>query len=272
MEPALQTHLPFSAWSDPQLSRLPGVLPLEPGGWIMMDEAFRGQMALRDRLIGENRKQTVALDSAALPAAQELLRAILALLGQDEEYSIGETCVTRPDDVTVRLDFDDPLGTAGRLVQEDLCLLQPGQGGEHVLTGGAVCFPAYWSLTEKFLHPMTRIHVPVPVYDPDVARRVQRLFDAVRPERPLWRANAHLSENPDIATPAREGDHPTRAGMGAPYLRSEKQCLLRLPKTDAVVFSIHTYMIRRTDLTPDQQASLSDVMEKRIAARQLSSD
>jgi hypothetical protein len=31
-----------------------------------------------------------------------------------------------------------------------------------------------------------------------------------------------------------------------PYLRSERQCVLRLPKTRACVFSIHTYVLART--------------------------
>jgi len=31
----------------------------------------------------------------------------------------------------------------------------------------------------------------------------------------------------------------------APYLRSERQSILRLPDTGAVVFSIHTYVVAR---------------------------
>uniref|UniRef100_UPI002E26F16C heme-dependent oxidative N-demethylase subunit alpha family protein n=1 Tax=Mesobaculum littorinae TaxID=2486419 RepID=UPI002E26F16C len=36
-----------------------------------------------------------------------------------------------------------------------------------------------------------------------------------------------------------------RPGAEAPYLRSERQGLLRLPESRAVVFTIHTYMVRR---------------------------
>jgi hypothetical protein len=35
-----------------------------------------------------------------------------------------------------------------------------------------------------------------------------------------------------------------------PYLRSERQCILRLPETGAVVFSIHTTVIRAEDGPP----------------------
>jgi len=32
-----------------------------------------------------------------------------------------------------------------------------------------------------------------------------------------------------------------------PFLRSERQCILRLPETEAVVFTIHTTVVRRDD-------------------------
>ena len=38
-----------------------------------------------------------------------------------------------------------------------------------------------------------------------------------------------------------------RAGE-APFLRSERQCILRLPQSGAVVFSIHTYVLARADV------------------------
>ena len=272
MTAPLQTHLPFSAWSDPALSRLPGIQPLSPDGWITVDEAYAGQMGLRDDLVGSVPDTVIFLAPSAEPAAKELLDMLLSRLAREQGFIVTDTTVTRPDGVVVAIDRAKPMHTSGRLVQEDLCILQPNDAGEHVLTAGAICFPAFWSPAEKFGHPLTRIHVPVPVYDTDVARRVQRLFDGVRPERPLWRANAHLAERPEIVTPAPEGAHPTRAGIDAAYLRSEKQCLVRLPVSDAIVFTIHTYMVRRGDLTALQQQTLTEVMAERIAARQLSSD
>ncbi len=46
---------------------------------------------------------------------------------------------------------------------------------------------------------------------------------------------------------------------GGQYLRSEKQVLLRLLETQAIVFSIHSYVVRLEDLTAEQQAGLADV-------------
>ena len=43
-----------------------------------------------------------------------------------------------------------------------------------------------------------------------------------------------------------------------PYIRSERQCLVRLPKTGAVVFSIHTRVIHESSLTNEQAHALRD--------------
>lgn len=255
MSDAFHKSLPFSAWSDPRLSRLPGILPLDPSEWIVVDEAFAGQMALRDALIADRREDVVRFSIDAMDVAKELLEMVVEAIGGLPGYKIGPAAVTRPDGVTVPLDRADPLSTAGRLVQEDLCILQL-VGHEHVLTGAVLCFPASWSLEEKFMRPLIGIHEPIQSYDSDVARRVQRLFDAIRPERPLWRANMHLWNEATLFAPRAEDSPRPRVYYPAPFVRSERQCLLRLPVSGAVVFSIHTYLLSSEDLTSEQKHSL----------------
>ena len=238
----LQLRLPYDIDAA---RKLPGIAPLDPADWLMVDEAFAGQMALREDLLRTRRDDVLRLDPAAIPAALELLDTVLAAL--PEGYTSGYTAIIRPDGVEVDIDRADPLGTLGHLVQEDLCLLEK-RGEEHVLTGAVLCFPASWTLSEKFLKPLTAIHVPVPVYDADIARRVQRLFDGVKPGRPLWRFNALRYDDPSLYHPRTESapkalDHPDDAH----FLRSERQCVLRLPQTGAVVFSIHTFVLRVSD-------------------------
>jgi len=177
-------------------------------------------------------------------------------LADDMAFVIGSDTVRRPDGVTVPLDRAAPLRTLGRLVQADVCLMED-QGGEHVLTGAVLCFPAYWTLAEKIGKPLVPIHDPVLKYDGDIARRVQRLFDAIRPERALWRANAHLHRDPDLFTPKREADRDRRYSLAeARYVRSERQVLRRLPETGVVVFTIHTRMVALERLSEDQRATL----------------
>jgi Haem-dependent oxidative N-demethylase, alpha subunit-like len=224
------------------LGRLPGTRPLDPADWLITDEAHAGQMALRDHLILMRRDEVIAMDDSAREAAAELLETVLAALRDRPGYDVGET-VMRPDGAAVAIDRLDPLGTVGRLVQEDFCLLEK-RGHEHVLTGAVLCFPSRWVLAEKFLRPLVRIHQPVAPYDDDVARRVQRLFDGIKPGRPLWRANLVRHRDPALFQPVPETVKDRVEAEDAPYLRSERQCLVRLPDSGSVVFSIHTTLIR----------------------------
>ena len=234
----------------------PAFQPLEPEGWLIRDEAFAGQMALRDDLIGTRKDKVHAMLPQALPAARECLDTALATLAADPGYAIGPDTVRRPDGVTVPLDRSLPLVTLGRLVQADICLMEL-QDDAHVLTGAILCFPAYWTLAEKIGKPLVPIHAPVPRYDGDIARRVQRLFDVIRPEQALWRANAHLHRDPDLFTPKPEADSERRCGLAeARFVRSERQVLRRLPMTGTVVFAIHTRMVAVENLSDEQRATL----------------
>lgn len=250
-----QENLPFAPWLHAPTRRLPGIQPLDMDDWLVRDEAFAAQMALRDRLIAERRDQVFRSLPGSDKAARELLELVLSRLG--DGYRIGAGGVTRPDGVTVPLDGDPPLITAARLVQEDLCLLEQPEGAdEHVLTAAVLCFPASWTLAQKIGRPLTAIHGPVADYTGTMAARVQRLFDALHVDRPLWRANALLYHDPSLYQPRREED-PRKAPKGrAGYLRSERQSLLRLPQSRAVVFSIHTWVVPWDKLTEEQRAGL----------------
>lgn len=255
-DPILQDRLPHLAWLDPRSARLPGIQPVIGDDWLRVDEAFAGQMRERDRLIAGHEAAVHRLTAAAGPAADELYDRVLDSLRQTPGYVVGPDAVLRPDGVSVTLDRKTPLRTLGRLVQEDLCLMQQ-EGDEHVLTAAILCFPASWTLAEKLGRPMTAIHIPVEDYTEDVARRVQRMFNAIRPEQPLWRMNYLTYADPTLHQPRREFERrPRPAADLRVFVRSERQCLLRLPQTRAVVFSIHTYVVRAGSLPADALAAL----------------
>ena len=253
-DPILQTRLPFAIWMDPRTARLPGIQPVQGDDWLRVDEAYAPQMAERDRLIASRPEIVHALMERGRPAADELYAAVLDWTARTPGFAREGQAVRRPDGVLVPLDPEQPLLTLGRLVQEDLCLLE-AEGEEHVLTGAILCFPASWWLTEKLGRPLTGIHVPVPSYDGDLARRVQRLFDAIRVGQPLWRGNALIYRDPTLHQPRREAD-PRTDRTGGSYVRSERQVLMRLPQSQAVVFSIHTWVVPVQALEPAELAAL----------------
>ncbi|WP_153213814.1 heme-dependent oxidative N-demethylase family protein [Tritonibacter litoralis] len=237
----LQKTLPYDPFAP---KPLPGIMPLKSEDWLKQDDCAAAQIDLRQRLIEERAQDVLALAPAAMEAAQELLEHVAAQLfpGQDDVVSVS-------DGTSVQLDYCDPMRSLGRIAQQDFCILQKPEGAdEHVLTGAVLCFPASWRLADKFMRPLTQIHVPVPEYDAQIAKRVQRLFDGVQVGRPLWRFNALWYDSADLYHPDRDpvAPHLDRNQAGQ-FLRSELQSILRLPKTQAVVFSIHTRVLSRAD-------------------------
>ncbi len=245
MTAILQKKIPFDALAD---AALPGIHPLDPKDWLIFDEAYDEQMAERERLLSQSKDRVHAIEDAALPAAKELLTLVLSTLQECRAFDVQDEWVRCPDGRVVVLDWAQPLVSVGRLVQEDMCLMEK-RADEHALTGAVLCFPASWTLSEKFSKPLLDIHVPVPEYDGNIAKRVQRLFDGVRVGRPLWRKNVHWYHDPALFHPRREKAPraPVKAGQGE-YLRVERQSVLRLPETETVVFSIHTFVVHREDV------------------------
>ncbi|MEO0379355.1 MAG: DUF3445 domain-containing protein [Pseudomonadota bacterium] len=243
-QPVLQNSLP----EDMRVARaLPGIKP-ERGPWLRVDDAYAGQMARRVELLETQADTVLYLDPDAAPAARELLHTAIEMLpalgfGQDG------TVVTCPDGRKVDVSSTQPLEALGRMFQNDFVLMEK-RGDQHVLTGAILCFPASWRLSEKAGRPLTDIHIPVQEYSDEVGRRVQRLFDGIQVGRPLWRFNQLWYQDPELHQP-RSASEPRRVGSGLKegrYFRSERQTLLRLPHSRAVVFAIHTYVLGRADV------------------------
>lgn len=237
MDMILQTALPEGQEGP---AALPGMGPCAPDDWLRCDEVYAQQMALRGRLLDTKRDAVLWMDHSAHPAAVEVLQEALKVapaLGF-ERHADAVRC---PDGRKVVLDWDQPLLSMGLLFQEDICILQK-RADQHVLTGAVLCFPASWRLADKVGRPLTDIHTPVAEYDPSLAKRVQRLFDGVQAGRPLWRHNWLTYTTPDLHQPTRKEE---RADAG--FVRSERQCIVRMPRTQAVIFSIHTWVVARAE-------------------------
>ncbi len=217
---------------------LPGIQPVGEDPWLVVRDDYAAQMAERERLLVDRREEVVALLPGSEAAAGELLEMVLEALAPVPGFAVEPGQIRCPDGREVARDTDDPLGTLGRLMPCDFCLMER-QGEAHVLTGAVLCFPSFWMLSEKIGMPLLRIHRPVADYGP-VAARVQRLFDGVQVGRPLWRANLLEHQGSALFSPESE-TVPREERLGpADVLRSERQVIWRLPLSRAVVFAIET--------------------------------
>ena len=228
-DPILLTPAPYTPFMDPRTAGPPGLSPLDMSEWTVRHADFDAQMTYRARLIAEHTETVLAARSEGEDPAIELLEMLKVHLGLPRALTLQERFC--------------PLTAICHLVVEDFCLMTKAEGAnEYLLSAAILCFPSRWLLSEKLGRAMTHIHEPVPYYDDAIARRVNRVFDALHPDRPVVRCNWLLHTDPELFMPfGREGEQPrvARADPDGPiYLRTERQTLVRLPRTGAIAFGI----------------------------------
>ena len=240
-----------------------GIKALDLQEWIEIDERFAAQLAVRRQLLDEERSAVLAALPESGPGQRELLALLLDHLpqrfpgqfrradGAIENSATGERFALAAWD-------EAPLELAGRLVQEDLCLMQRGDAG-YRLVAAVLCFPAHWRLADKLGHPLQVIHEPVPGFDERLADPVDRFFTSIQVARPVWRLNWSLVDAPTLFRPPEHRGHPQpisaeHAGREL-WLRVERQTLRRLPRSGDVVFSIHTYVDPLEDAIDSPEAA-----------------
>lgn len=243
-----------------------GLRALEAADWIEPGDDFGEQLARRRHLLDTRRNETFAALPESLDGQAEALELLLDHLfrrfpGTYAEEA-GHVVNGASGESFAPASFADaPLELAGRLVQEDLCLMQAGEGG-YRLVAAVLCFAAHWRLADKLGLPLDAIHGPVPGFAERLAGPASRFFSGLRAHRPVWRLNWSLVDTPELFLPPEHRTSPVElrpedAGDRL-WLRVERQTLRRLPKTKDVLFTIRTHV-----------APLADVLDGPAAAAAL---
>lgn len=129
-------------------------------------------------------------------------------------------------------------------MQEDFCLMRSAPEG-YVLCAASVCFPSRWLLAEKIGQPMAQIHAPVPGYAEKLRSPVNRFFEQIRSDRPVWRLNWSIVDSPDLFLLQSWDVNPNLNAANAGeklWIRVERQTLRRLPQSRNILFTIRTYV------------------------------
>lgn len=205
-----------------------GLRPLEIARWLEVDGLRATELALKRALLAERRDVVVATRPGGDAASAELLAEVVSWLENHHPQ------LDRHVD-----DDEHPIVAASRLVQEDLCVLVKSDSWR--LEAACVCFPSRWLLANKIGTTLDEIHGPVPGYGDELSRPTTSVFDRLKPERPFWRLNWTLLDDPTLHQP--EGARDTVEGpITGWYFRVERQTIRSLPVSGAVVFTIRTYV------------------------------
>lgn len=221
-----------------------GTRGLDPAVWLLADEDRDRDLARKAALLAERHDEVfAALDSPIVDAAASaVLRLVVAATGGRAEAHLH------------------PLDAAGRLVQEDLCLLVERDGVPH-LDAASLCFPSYWRLRDKLGRPLAEVHQPVAHYAEELAPRVDRFLTRLPADRPVWRRNWSIHDDPAYFLPDPTPPRPVDPPEGL-WLRSERQTLRRLEVPGCVLFTIRTQQVPLVALAerPDLAARMADAI------------
>lgn len=237
--------------------------------WVKIDHTYASQQREKERLL-ETKKDAVFVsntDESTVLSKQEFLELLCEYLPKrfPDKFESRENGVYNKmlqEFVPSGADAsEDPLMRAGRLTQEDWCVMEWKEEHQaYCLTAGVVFFPMRWSLQDKFNRPMMGIHKPVAGFMNHLLHKVNNLFKTMGPDAPVQRGNwaiFHDLDSPlDLYTPT---GHEDRNEANSDYVykgaktgrdlmfRAEYQTLRKLEKSGAIIFGIRTFQMYLED-------------------------
>lgn len=161
------------------------------------------------------------------------------LLNETQTFVVG-------DDATLPL---QPLNWVGQQVQEDLILLN----AYLIVVAGQLCFPSGWSLSDKMNQHFIKVHAPLPQITESMIQSANKLLERIPAHKPVTRNNwgFRVCDWLDLSTrqsaaykkllhEVSETLLPDEVGEKI-FVRVEHQTLSRLPVSNHILFTIHTY-------------------------------
>lgn len=214
-----------------------GLRTLEIDKWIEVDEHFAAELEAKRELLTTRHNQVFAALPEGLPGSIETLDLL-------REFLPKHFPKLYPAAIDVAAELH-PLEAASLLVQEDLVIMSPRDGG-WVLTAACVCFPSRWDLTEKLGKDLFEIHSPVPEYNARIGAATNTMFGKFTADRPVWRINWTVIDTDELYLPssALRRTHTPATNeefANSTFWRIERQTMRVLPSGD-VLFTIRTYV------------------------------
>ncbi|MCY0963933.1 heme-dependent oxidative N-demethylase family protein [Parathalassolituus penaei] len=183
------------------------------------------------------------------------------LLGIDDQFTFG-------DSSTLPM---PPMEYMGRQVQGDIALLDQREG-DLFMDAGIVTCPADWSLAFDAGMSFREWHGPVPMaHEMGIFDRALKYLCAIQVGRPVRRLNWTLTVNARMDTSPetypswgmdRASVNLNNVGQKV-HLRVELQVMDRMPRSNALMFSIRTYLASFEDIcqNPEWARRLHRVMK-----------
>lgn len=236
---------------------------------IDIDEHYVAEMADRAKVLADDPLRCQSLPHM-ITAEWDLLELLMTSMARDypawfslERNGNRWRWINRPLGIDQHFTFGDvatlpygPMEYIARQCQGDFCLLD--QRDDNLwLDAGVVTSQADWSLDFDLGMNFIEWHGPVPrAHEMGIFERALKFLLNLQIGRPIRRLNWTMTINPRLDT-SPENYHrwgidrttvtPENVGDKV-HLRVELQALWRLPRSNAIVFSIRCYLIKMREL------------------------
>jgi hypothetical protein len=237
-----------------------GLRPIRPEHWILIGAGHAEMMRQKCERLDNDKPFYYRTLPDSLPAQRELRERVVAHLASDHPQSFEKTgSVVRSLITGQTLDLDDhstePLLQLSYLIEEDFMLLEELEGTIRI-TAASNAYSSSGRLVGAVGQDMEWAHEPVPQLTRKLGGRINRVLDSIHAATPCERFNWQITpmatvffphNDPHAANAAAMREvlaelrrDPARAGDFL-WMRVERQTLSRLPDSNAVAFSLHTY-------------------------------
>ena len=227
-----------------------GLKPIEDmSTWLIFDDEYERYHNEKRMLLERDRDQHFCAEDGTVDSQNEVLDLIIEHLNT---YHPGTIDISDDDLITIlplgktlsRQSYaETPLILASLLVQEDLVLMRKRPEGWS-LVAAFVAFPSSWDLKEKFTKTLSQIHAPVPGLPGRPSQVIERVFNSLQEDIPVYRQSWSLYDDGVLPHPSAHNER-TRNWMrdrqdpeGLLHVRIEHQSLQRLQRSGDILFTV----------------------------------
>ncbi|MGB0204295.1 MAG: heme-dependent oxidative N-demethylase family protein [Neptuniibacter sp.] len=242
--------------------------------FLDIDEHYLSEMKERSLVLKDMPHRCLAMEHMDLACWDMIERCMVSLAEDYPEHFVLEcdgdnwTWENKLLDIKDTFVFGDsstlpmpPMEYIGRQLQGDFALLDQREG-DLFLDAGIITCPADWSLAFDAGMSFTEWHGPVPMaHSEGIFERALKYLTAIQVGKPVRRLNWTMTVNARMDTSpetyhewGHERTSVTPENVGEKvYLRVELQVLDRMPRSNAMMFSIRTYLMSLEDIVSNPE-------------------